>query len=63
MLADLNPIANNPDAVIQYGVNWATAQCRELLADNVHGLHFYTLNKSKASRQIVETLRREGVLK
>ena len=63
MQRELDSIADNPDAVVEYGVNWATAQCRELLADNVHGLHFYTLNKSKASRQIVETLRREGVLK
>jgi len=63
ILVDLNAIADNPDAVGECGVNWATAQCRELLAANVHGLHFYTLNKSKATRQIVENLRREGVLK
>ena len=63
MQRELDSIADNPDAVVEYGVNWATAQCRELLAANVHGLHFYTLNKSKATRRIVENLRREGVLK
>ncbi len=59
MLADLHDIADNPDAVLQYGVDWSTRQCRELLASRVDGLHFYTLNKSKASRRIVESLRRE----
>ena len=63
MQRELDSIADNPDAVVEYGVNWATAQCRELLAANVHGLHFYTLNRSKATRRIVENLRREGVLK
>ena len=63
MLADLDVIAVNPDAVVEYGIRWATTQCRELLEANVHGLHFYTLNKSRATRRIVENLRREGALK
>jgi methylenetetrahydrofolate reductase (NADPH) len=63
MLADLDPIADNPDLVTQYGIDWSTRQCRELLAAKVDGLHFYTLNKSKATRQIVENLRRDGALK
>jgi methylenetetrahydrofolate reductase (NADPH) len=60
MLVELNPIADNPDAVVQYGVDWATRQCLELLNAKVDGLHFYTLNKSKATRHIVENLRRAG---
>ena len=63
MLIELNPIADDPDAVMQYGIDWSTRQCRELLAANVDGLHFYTLNKSKATRQIVENLRRAGALR
>ena len=63
MLTELNPIADDPDAVTQYGIDWSTRQCRELLAANVDGLHFYTLNKSKATRQIVENLRRAGALR
>jgi methylenetetrahydrofolate reductase (NADPH) len=62
MLVELNPIADDPDAVMQYGIDWSTRQCRELLAAKVDGLHFYTLNKSKATRQIVENLRRDGAL-
>jgi methylenetetrahydrofolate reductase (NADPH) len=63
MLVELNPIADDPDAVVQYGVDWATRQCKELLEAKVDGLHFYTLNKSKATRQIVENLRSDGALK
>jgi methylenetetrahydrofolate reductase (NADPH) len=57
MLQALEPIADNPDAVMQFGIAWSTRQCRELLERGVDGLHFYTLNRSKASRQIVENLR------
>ena len=63
MLVELNPITDDADAVMRYGIEWSTRQCRELLAANVDGLHFYTLNKSMATRQIVENLRREGALK
>jgi methylenetetrahydrofolate reductase (NADPH) len=62
MTQDLNAIADDPGAVAQYGIDWSTRQCRELLADKVDGLHFYTLNKSTASRQIVENLRSGGAL-
>ena len=62
MLVELNPITDDPDAVTQYGIDWSTRQCRELLAAKVDGLHFYTLNKSKATRQIVENLRRDAAL-
>lgn len=57
MLSDLDEIADDPDAVSQYGIAWSTRQCRELLSRGVDGLHFYTLNKSKATLQIVKNLR------
>jgi methylenetetrahydrofolate reductase (NADPH) len=62
MLEELEKIAGDADAVQRYGVEWSTRQCLELLERGVDGLHFYTLNRSKSSRQIVETLRREGRL-
>jgi methylenetetrahydrofolate reductase (NADPH) len=42
--------------VAKVGVHWATEQCRDLLDNNVRGIHFYTLNKSDATRQIYENL-------
>ena len=41
---------------LQVGIEWATAQCRELLEKGAPGLHFYTLNRSSATRQIVESI-------
>ena len=44
-------------AVVQLGVAHATVQCLELLARGVPGVHFYTLNKSPATRLIVSALK------
>jgi methylenetetrahydrofolate reductase (NADPH) len=43
-------------AVARVGIHWATEQCRDLLEHDVAGIHFYTLNKSDATRQIYENL-------
>jgi methylenetetrahydrofolate reductase (NADPH) len=43
-------------AVARVGVMWATEQCRDLLHNGVRGIHFYTLNRSDATRQIYENL-------
>ncbi len=40
------------EAVHRVGTHWATEQCRDLLDHHVAGLHFYTLNKSTATRDI-----------
>jgi methylenetetrahydrofolate reductase (NADPH) len=42
--------------VAKVGVHWATEQCRALLDHEVRGIHFYTLNRSDATRQIYENL-------
>jgi methylenetetrahydrofolate reductase (NADPH) len=44
------------ESVAKVGVHWATEQCRDLLDKDVRGLHFYTLNKSDATRRIYENL-------
>jgi methylenetetrahydrofolate reductase (NADPH) len=54
---DLEIIKSDLGAVEQYGIGYATRQCRELIAHGVPGIHFYTLNKSRATREIVENLR------
>jgi methylenetetrahydrofolate reductase (NADPH) len=41
---------------MQIGVQWATRQCRELLDRGAPGIHFYTLNKSPATREVHENI-------
>ncbi|MDY3561352.1 methylenetetrahydrofolate reductase [NAD(P)H] [Gemmata sp. JC673] len=43
-------------AVARVGISWATEQCADLLHNSVRGIHFYTLNKSDATRQIYQNL-------
>ena len=43
-------------AVEKVGIHWATEQCRRLIDGGVKGIHFYTLNKSDATRQIYHNL-------
>ena len=45
------------DAVLAVGIEHATAQCRDLMRRGAPGVHFYTLNRSPATRQILSALR------
>ncbi len=53
----LQKVKDDTQAVMQLGVAHATVQCMELLNRGVPGIHFYTLNKSPATRMIVSALR------
>ena len=57
---ELERTKGHPQAVMQLGVAHATVQCMELLARGVPGIHFFTLNKSPATRMIVGALRAHG---
>ena len=57
LLEQLERRADDPDAVLQLGVSYATLQCAELLAGGAPGIHFYTLNRSPATRAILAALR------
>ena len=56
----LEKVKDNPEAVMQLGIAHATVQCIELLGRGVPGIHFYTLNRSPATRMIVSALRVRG---
>jgi methylenetetrahydrofolate reductase (NADPH) len=56
LLRALGRAAEDPEAVKRVGVHWATEQCRDLLDNRARGIHFYTLNKSDATRQIYQSL-------
>jgi methylenetetrahydrofolate reductase (NADPH) len=52
----LDELAGNDEAVAQFGIEYATRQCEELLRAGAPGLHFYTLNKSRSTVQVLKNL-------
>jgi methylenetetrahydrofolate reductase (NADPH) len=53
---ELEDRRDDPDAVGDLGVAYATLQCTDLMRRGAPGIHFYTLNKSPATRAIVSSL-------
>jgi methylenetetrahydrofolate reductase (NADPH) len=54
---ELHAREDSPEAVIDFGVAYATLQCAELLEAGAPGIHFYTLNRSPATRAILGALK------
>ena len=52
VVARLEAVADDPEEVRRVGVEMATELCQELLEAGAPGLHFYTLNRSTATREI-----------
>lgn len=48
--------------VLNAGIDLAVEQCRGLLKNRVAGLHFYTMDRSKSTTEIINRLRQEGLL-
>jgi methylenetetrahydrofolate reductase (NADPH) len=59
LLRKLESVESDPEKVHQTGVEYAAMQCADLLFNDVDGVHFYTLNKSKATVGVVERLKRQ----
>ena len=55
--AALKARKDEPEAALQLGVAWAALQCADLLRKGAPGIHFYTLNRSPATRAILAALR------
>jgi methylenetetrahydrofolate reductase (NADPH) len=56
LIRALNRAQSSPDAVERVGIHYAAEQCAGLLNEGVDGIHFYTLNKSRATREIFHSL-------
>ncbi len=57
LMAELEARKDDPEAVTDLGVAYATLQCADLLARGAPGIHFYTLNKSPATSAILSSLK------
>jgi methylenetetrahydrofolate reductase (NADPH) len=56
LLQSITGAGKSAAAIEQAGIDWAIEQCRDLLEHEVAGIHFYTLNKSDATRRIYKAL-------
>lgn len=57
LMKELDARKDDPEAIQDLGVAYATLQCADLLSRGAPGIHFYTLNKSPATRAILSSLR------
>jgi methylenetetrahydrofolate reductase (NADPH) len=56
LVAELEQRGSDDEAVIKFGIEYATRQCEELLREGAPGLHFYTLNKSRSTTEVLGNL-------
>jgi methylenetetrahydrofolate reductase (NADPH) len=56
LAAKLEELGDDDDAVAEFGIEYATRQCEDLLRAGVPGIHFYTLNKAPATVRILKNL-------
>ena len=56
--ARLRRVEHDDALTLEVGIEWATRQSQELLDRGAPGIHFYTMNKSPATRRVFENLRR-----
>ena len=58
LLSELEKYQNDDEACAQFGVQYATEQCAELLRQGAPGIHFFTLNKAKSTTEVLRNLKR-----
>ncbi len=56
LIRTLNRASSSPESVERAGIHYAAEQCANLLNEGIDGIHFYTLNKSHATREIFKSL-------
>ena len=56
LLRTLQACQTDPEMVRSVGIQYALEQCRDLMDNGVAGIHFYTLNRSAATRMIFDSL-------
>jgi methylenetetrahydrofolate reductase (NADPH) len=60
LAAQFARVADDPDAVRRLGIEQTSEMCRRLLDEGVPGIHFITLNRSTATREVWQNLRADA---
>lgn len=56
LMVRLEEAQDDPESVCQIGIDHAADQCKKLLMQGAPGIHFYTLNRSRATLSVLERL-------
>ena len=56
LVTELERRGDDNEAVTRFGIEYATEQCEALLREGAPGLHFYTLNKSRSTTEVINNL-------
>ncbi len=56
MLSAIEKYGDDNESITKFGVDYASRQCEELIKHGIAGIHFYTLNKSRATAEIYQNL-------
>jgi methylenetetrahydrofolate reductase (NADPH) len=54
--------AANQEAILEFGIDFAVEQCRVLLNNGISALHFYTMDRSRSTKEIITRLREQDLL-
>lgn len=57
LIERMEPVEDRPEEVAKIGVEFAIRQCEDLILNGVPGLHFYTLNRSRATLEIYSAIK------
>jgi methylenetetrahydrofolate reductase (NADPH) len=56
LAAKLDEIGNDDAAATEFGIEYATKQCEDLLRNGAPGIHFYTLNKAHSTVRVLKNM-------
>jgi methylenetetrahydrofolate reductase (NADPH) len=54
----LSQVESDPEAVQRIGVEWASAQIKDLLSNDIPGIHIYALNKASSAIELIDAARK-----
>ena len=61
LMTRLESVQDDPESVRGIGIDHATGQCENLLSQGAPGIHFYTLNRSRATLSVLERLNKRSI--